>query len=226
VKFYEIKVDLDLKNKIHFQKAPQAISKLIASFLITKGYNKHNENIIKNYVFSNLGRAKNGFYEGQRNFIFRTFDREIANYIMDIDEYEDKLFKVKSVNLKPIKQKRVKKIVSINPVFVTIDGKKGEFWTFKHDLNVLLNSLNNNLLKKYNLITQKKLTSTFSFIELLQVLNSVPFSFYYKNKRFLGYRLKIVPKEDEISQKLAFIALGAGLGEKNSSVGGGFCKWE
>ena len=40
--------------------------------------------------------------------------------------------------------------------------------------------------------------------------------------RFFGNKFKIIPNEDEVSQKLAFVALGCGLGEKNS-FGGGFC---
>ena len=43
--------------------------------------------------------------------------------------------------------------------------------------------------------------------------------------RFFGNKLRIVPNEDELSQKLAFTALACGLGEKNS-YGGGFCLGE
>jgi CRISPR-associated endoribonuclease Cas6 len=226
VNFYEIKIDVILKNKIHFQKAPQAISKLIATHLINCGYDKHNENIIKNYVFSNLGKAdKNGFFEGEKSFYFRTFDEDIAKKIIKITKFnDDKIFNIKKTNLKIVKRKPIKKIYTLNPVFVTVDGKKGKFWTFKHDLNFFLTALNNNLLKKYNLITSKNLLPHHSFIQQLQFKNSSPFSYYFKNKRFLGYKLEIIPYEDETSQILSFIALGSGLGEKNSTVGGGFCK--
>ena len=42
-----------------------------------------------------------------------------------------------------------------------------------------------------------------------------------QKSRLFGNKFKIIPNEDEVSQKLAFIALGAGLGEKNS-FGAGF----
>ncbi len=227
MKFYEIKIALNLKNKIHFQKAPEAISKMIATHLINSGYDKHDENIIKNYVFSNLGRAgKDGYFEGKAGFTFRTFDREIANYMMDIDEYEDKIFKVTSANQRAIKQRRINKLISLNPVFITVDGEKGEFWTYKHDLGRFLTSLQNNLLKKHRLITGSEPEMKHGFIQNLLLKNTSPFSYYYKNKRFLGFKVEIVPQDDELSQALAFVALGAGLGEKNSSVGGGFCRWE
>lgn len=38
----------------------------------------------------------------------------------------------------------------------------------------------------------------------------------------MGNKFRIVPNEDEISQKLAFLSLGVGLGEK-ISYGAGFC---
>jgi CRISPR-associated endoribonuclease Cas6 len=42
-----------------------------------------------------------------------------------------------------------------------------------------------------------------------------------KDIRFFGNKLRIIPNEDEVSQRLAFTAFGCGLGEKNS-YGGGF----
>lgn len=41
----------------------------------------------------------------------------------------------------------------------------------------------------------------------------------------IGNKFRIVPTKDEISQKLAFLSLGVGLGEK-SSYGGGFAIWK
>ena len=73
--FYELKIELSLKNKIHFQSSPEAMGKLIATALINSGYEFHNENKIKNYVFSNLEkRADNGWYDGDNFFRFRSFD--------------------------------------------------------------------------------------------------------------------------------------------------------
>ena len=60
--------------------------------------------------------------------------------------------------------------------------------------------------------------------------NQKPQSIYFKtinNKkekivRLIGNKLKIIPNKDETSQKLAFLSLAVGLGEK-SGLGGGFC---
>lgn len=40
------------------------------------------------------------------------------------------------------------------------------------------------------------------------------------------FELKIKVKQDDVSQKKAFIALALGLGEKGSSLGAGFCGCE
>jgi len=38
MKYYELKLQTKLKSKIHFQKSPEAISKMIATALINSGY--------------------------------------------------------------------------------------------------------------------------------------------------------------------------------------------
>ena len=86
------------------------------------------------------------------------------------------------------------------------------------------------MLKKYEEFFGKKIEVNQNFIQLLEVKNQKPQSIYFtttkneiqKRVRLLGNKFRIVPNEDEISQKLAFLTLGVGLGEK-SSYGSGFC---
>lgn len=79
MKFYELNVKTILKSPIHFQKSPEAVSKLISTALINGGYTLHKENIPKNYVFSNLGKANSkGFFEKEGSFIFRSFQKDLA----------------------------------------------------------------------------------------------------------------------------------------------------
>ena len=69
-----------------------------------------------------------------------------------------------------------------------------------------------------------------NFIDKIEIKNQKPQSIYFKTVRnqkeklvrLIGNKFKIVPKKDDLSQKLAFLSLGVGLGEK-SSFGGGFC---
>jgi len=61
-----------------------------------------------------------------------------------------------------------------------------------------------------------------NFIEFIQQTNFKPIKVVYKNTSLIGNKMIIGVKSDEISQKLAFTILGAGLLEKNS-IGMGYC---
>jgi len=80
--------------------------------------------------------------------------------------------------------------------------------------------------KKYQSFYGESIKSEGSFIQLLELKNRYPQSIYIKKGdrdiRFFGNKFRIVPNDDEVSQKLAFVAIACGLGEKNS-FGGGFC---
>ncbi|MCK4440354.1 MAG: CRISPR-associated protein Cas6, partial [Sulfurovaceae bacterium] len=86
--------------------------------------------------------------------------------------------------------------------------------------------LHDNLEKKYFDFYGEKLLPHQNFIQLLEIKNIKPQTIWTtkngKSFRFFGNKFRIVPHEDEVSQKLAFVALACGLGEKNS-FGGGFC---
>jgi CRISPR-associated endoribonuclease Cas6 len=99
------------------------------------------------------------------------------------------------------------------------------------DILKLQKLLQDNLEKKYNAFYGTKLKPTQNFIQLLEIKNQKPQRIWTSKKdkeqkivsfNFIGNKFRIMPNEDEISQKLAFLALGCGLGEKNS-YGGGFC---
>ena len=134
-----------------------------------------------------------------------------------------------------IKPFYISELYSATPVIMSL--KKEDisshqlFWTLDKsgDINELQNQLQDNLLKKYEEFFGEKLEVNQNFIQLLEVKNHKPQSIYFtttkneiqKKVRLLGNKFKIVPNEDENSQKLAFLTLGVGLGEK-SSYGGGF----
>ena len=85
-----------------------------------------------------------------------------------------------------------------------------------------MQALHNNLVKKYKDLFGDIETDE-NFIELLEIKNRLPIAMKYKNGRIYGNKFFIRPKGDAVSQKLAFMVLADGLGEKNS-LGFGFCK--
>jgi len=228
MEYYQLNIKTKLKSSIHFQKAPEAISKLISTALINSGYESHNEKKPKNYVFSNLGKAnEKGYFEKHGQISFRSFKKEIVKKVYDsLMFYEDNIFKIENIGFKKAEYKPIKTIITLNPVFVVL--KNGDFWTFNKtgEMISLFEAIHKNLVRKYETVFGERLQKLNWFIEYIQVKNNKPFTYYYKGIKFFGYKFYIHPRNDEISQKLAFIAMGAGLGHKNSSVGGGYCKWQ
>ena len=87
-----------------------------------------------------------------------------------------------------------------------------------------------NLLKKYESFYNEKLNIDHNFIQFLEIKNHKPqiifFTKNYNNQikriKLFGNKFRIIPNEDELSQKLAFMSLSCGLGEKQS-YGAGLC---
>ena len=136
---------------------------------------------------------------------------------------------------KDIKQYFIKELYSATPVIVS-DRRDSQgkqlFWSlyYNGDISSLQKRLQNNLEKKLKQFYKEEVNDSNSFIQEIELKNEKPQSIYFKTTknskekivRLIGNKLRIVPNKDEISQKLAFLSLAVGLGEK-SSLGGGFC---
>jgi CRISPR-associated endoribonuclease Cas6 len=215
MKYIEARISVKLKNKLHFQYAPERIFKFI---------NESVPEIDEDYVFSNLGKANyDGYFEEKGMFFLRTFSKKFIDEVLNkLKENED--FITQKIYIFTHSYQPSKLVYTLNPVFVLMDEKT--FWTFKSsgDFSVLEKLLIDDLIVKYKRNFEEEIGECESFIKVLNVKNEKPFSYFFDGKKFFGYKLLITPKEDEISQKLIFTALGCGLGHKNKEVGGGFLK--
>jgi CRISPR-associated endoribonuclease Cas6 len=126
-----------------------------------------------------------------------------------------------------VKQFFISELYSATPVIISVD--RNRFWTKEDNLTLLYKQLQDNLEKKYFNFYNEKLEPLQNFIQLLELKNrrlqTIQINKTYKGGervKLFGNKFRIIPNEDEVSQKLAFLALGCGLGEKNS-FGGGFC---
>jgi len=233
--FYELKINLFSKFELDYKKSLEPLSKIIASITYkSKNFKTlHSDKEFKYYTISNLMNLQNSnFYKrGQNYFLLRTPNKEFINEIaLLLFNYEDDFFKIESLNMKEIKFFNVTKLYTINPTIVSFkdNNNKVKQWTIESngDILFLLENLHKNLVKKYNFFYNKNINPKENFIKNFKLLNQKPISIYYtKNKkefRLFGNKFEIVPKQDEFSQQLAFLALSCGLGEKNA-LGGGFC---
>lgn len=236
MKYFELSITVFLKQDLHYKNSLEKISKLInQTMLLDKNLKAmHKENRFKHYCFDNFFPiADNGIYKNGSIYIFRirSLDEDFMDKIsLLIKKPDNEYIKVLASEKKEVKQFFIQSIESITPVIVSVDieGQKHSIqWTMERDGDImkLQKQLHENLLKKYKSFYGEKLEEAQNFIQLLEIKNQKPQTIHIekneKKIKLFGNKFKIIPNEDEVSQKLAFLALGCGLGEKQS-YGGGF----
>jgi len=218
MKYIEARISVEIKKPIHFQYAPEQISSYISAAV--------NDSKKYDYVFSNLGRAnEKGMFEYDGVIALRSFSEEFMDSaVNNLLDYENDIFKTKSIYTFNTSYQKINTLYTLNPAFVLIE--ENVFWTFKSsgDFGLLEKVILQDLIAKYERNFNDKIGDIESFIKILNIKNEKPFSYMYDGKKFFGYKMLINPKEDETSQKLAFVAAGCGIGHKNKEVGGGFIK--
>ena len=226
---YQLTITVLLKKDLHFRQSSYKISELInKSFLGDKVMkNKHERNEYKYYVFDNLyPRSKYKYYRKNRIYIFniRTSIEVMYNSMYNLlNSIETDFFATISISKKELHIAKIKEIMTVTPAVMTIEGS---YWTLDNGLEELERGINNNLLKKYKQLYGKEDLKKDSFFYDIEILNNKPIGIKYKGISFLGHKMRLKIKEDEDSQKLAKLAISAGILEKNSSCGMGYCTYK
>jgi len=231
MKLYELLCTAYIKSDVVFEESFEVISKYL-SFSMARGNLEtiHQKDGFKHYTFGGfLPLEKDKIYKkgATCNFSIRSLDEAFINTLstalrQNIDNSD---FLVLQTEKKVVNQFFINELYSATPVIVSIED--GKYWTMQSsgDILQLQKQLHDNLEKKYQSFFGEELKAPQNFIQLLEIKNRVPQNIKIikegKKVTFFGNKFKIVPHEDEISQKLAFVALACGLGEKNS-YGGGF----
>ncbi|NPA65941.1 MAG: CRISPR-associated protein Cas6, partial [Epsilonproteobacteria bacterium] len=233
MQIFELKCKAYIKKDFSFFESFWIVSKFISFSLAkeTQFLQEHNKNRFKTYSFSS-------FVECEKNkppkeikegtllcFKIRTIDKKLAFLLPKLLEQNtnNQFFSVVTTSLKTIKPFYITELYTLTPTVISIENEG--FWSLKNgDIIFLQKRLHENLVKKYEQF-YSDITPTQNFIQLLELKNKTPQFLSIKKQnqtiKLLGNKFRIVPHEDEISQKLAFLALGVGLGEKNT-LGGGF----
>lgn len=232
MKYFELTCVAYLKRDIEFAISFEAISKYI-SFSMARGglLEAHKKNGFKYYVFCGfMPLQKDKLYKkgSTCKFSIRSFDEDFINKLSTSlrENIDNGDFLVVHVEKKAIEQFFISELYSATPVITTMEN--GKFWTLQSsgDILQLQKQLHDNLEKKYQSFYGETLKAPQNFIQLIELKNRVPQNIKIHKEgnkvTFFGNKFKIIPNEDEASQKLAFTALACGLGEKNS-YGGGFC---
>lgn len=229
--YFELTCKSYLKKDISFEKSFELISKYI-SFCMTKaGFEElHKSKGYKYYSFGGFVpiQKEKVYKQGKTySFTFRCLDEKLVDALRKAlrENVNNPDMLVLETHKKRISQFFITELYSATPVITTLEN--GRYWSLQESGNIMLlqKQLHDNLEKKYKSFYGESVHVNQNFIQLIELKNKVPQSIIThkgaQTIRFFGNKFKIIPNEDEMSQKLAFVALACGLGEKNS-YGGGF----
>ncbi|MBD3808680.1 MAG: CRISPR-associated endoribonuclease Cas6 [Campylobacterales bacterium] len=225
-----------IKKDLEFRGSFEMLSKYISFSMVRGGLeDSHAKRGYKHFCFSGFRQKKDeiSYKAGETyEFVIRSFDESFLDSLAKAlrENIDNPCMLVVQTTKKKLKQYFISELYSATPVIVSCkdtDSEHSYFWTVEKngDIMQLQKQLHDNLEKKYQTYFGEKLKAEQNFIQLLELKNRVPQNIEIQKEgkkiRFFGNKFRIIPNEDELSQKLAFTALACGLGEKNS-YGGGF----
>lgn len=227
MQFFELILTVYLTKDMHFTATNEILGKFISSVMLfdSELIQMHGETGFKHYCFNSLYPVeKDGIYKAGRVYIFKirslneTFIRKMKSLLSG---YDGGICRVLSIQLQRFNNSYLSNLYTVTPAVVTMET--GKNWTRDDDFIILKNRLQANLEKKYHAFFGENVDREIDMMQRIEMLNEKPMVINYKNTKFLGNKFKIWVNDHEDSQKLAFVAMACGLGEKNSSVGAGFC---
>lgn len=223
--FYESVITVMLKKDIHFQNAQEVIGSFINEAMLKDEDLKslHGKIGIKGYTFTSLfPLEKSKIYQANKIYVFRIRALK-ENYLTKLGHCLRKLkyhqLQVIAIERRLYANKLINDIYSITPVIVTVNNQP---WMQEDDVDLFIRRLEENAEKKLSHILGENVEDS-HFVQAIEFVNRKPVSIAYKGIRLLGHKVKIAVHPHKDAQKLAHVVLGAGLGEKNSVLGCGYC---
>lgn len=218
MKVYELTIKAyllkDIEQKDLIARITEVIDKALSNSEFYLEY--HKKNTFKNYCY-------NGFYpveidklyktDNIYTFQIRTIDIDLFKYLtLEINNIVTNHIKVLKSDIKIINPKHIDKIYSITPLVMKTELG---YWKGNVSLESYENRIKSNLIKKYNMYYGEKIEEDFPLFTAIEFKNIKPVTLSYKGKKILGDKVSLQIADDEISQKIAFMAIGTGIGEMN-----------
>lgn len=227
MKYYELCITFVLKENLPYREAHEFFSKVISKAMLFDAdlKLKHKQHSIKNYVFGLPYPivTANKLYLAKQAYVMnvRSFNQVFLQTIKKILNEEDCGIKVLMSQVIECKYDRIIEVITtLTPTVITINGKS---WTPENGISLLQKKLHNNTAKKIKMLIPDFVEPEQNFISGIEILSNKMIVVPYKEKGvLLGTKVKLHINCDEKSQQMAFIVMGAGLGEKGS-LGMGFC---
>jgi len=237
LKYFELICTAYIKKDIEFKRSFEILSTYISYAMMRDDKLKelHSSRGFKHYIFGGflpIEREKIYTSGNSYKFSIRSLDEKFIDTLSQTlrENIDNPHLIIVESHKKSIKQFFISELYSATPVIVSMSS--GRFWTKEDDLMLVYKQLQDNLEKKYQEFYNTPIRGIQNFIQLFELKNNrlqtIQTNKTHSNGsavKFYGNKFRVVPNEDEISQKLAFVALACGLGEK-SSFGGGFCLYK
>ena len=234
-KYYELIVNLFVKQDIHRTDCGEKLSKLINFSMEKDKYLKEihiKKNSFKGYSFSHLYPIEqDGIYKQNDIYriMIRTYDKKMVDAFKEaLIKTETEEFAVVGIDIKIYTHRKIDKLFNIAPAVATIRDKnnKSISWSANNYSDDIVNdAIWNNLIKKY-----KYFNNLDSNIEKNDVIsytkrrNDVAMIINYKGIKLLGYKFEVGIKDNMLAQDIGNFASVLGILEKGSSLGTGFVK--
>lgn len=227
--YTELTLTVMLKKDIHFSEASFIIGRNINYSMLSDHDLKilHPQAVYKHYVFNSFFPLESDkIYRSGKLYCFkvRGVDSiQMAKMETCLKKLSTKDFEVISISKELYAQKRIHSLKTVMPVIITVDNGP---WLQTDSTEIFIERLSANLEKKYRSIYNESFEFSKPVFDQVTFLNRKPFSMQYKGVSLLGHKIILNVAQTPDAQNLAFLALGLGLGEKNSSLGAGFCQFE
>ena len=200
------------------------ISKLIDSLLMKNEDMQviHTSRTYKPYCFGGLMPLESdGIYKRGNiyTFVLRTVDEKLAQkFRTQLPQQYTKTLKVLTAEEKQIKKRPIEKIFTLTPVIMKFDNG---YWKTHYSEEIFEKRLRENMIKKYNTLSQTKLDEDFELFQYIKFDNQKPIAFHCKNITLLGDKVTLGIATNPVAQQLAYMTIGTALGELNAR-GAGF----
>lgn len=231
MQFYTLTVSISLKRNIHLKDCNITLSSNIRKSMLLDEELKllHDSKKITPYVFGYpYPNEKDKVYKANHAYKFqiKSFDESIIERLKKVLEESKNLdFYILEIQKRVTKRFFVEKIYNTTPAVITVQNEDKKLRCAligDLDLDLIKKRLLDNLEKKYKTLFCEDIKAPQDAIVMLSIKNNLPIVTNFKAGKLLGHKFEFVFNHDEVSQKLAFMALGSGIYEKNGN-GYGFC---
>ena len=219
MQIYSIRMKLYVIENIGVENLRTEVTKFLDCGLVkdTPLAEWHSENKYKFYSYDSLFPVeKDKIYKKDQIYTLtiRTLDVKLAKYFSEniVNTYTNKL-KGLTAQVKILQKKYIDVMYTLTPAILKCDSG---YWKDEMTIEEYEKRVKVNLIKKWNVLHGEKIEEDFELFTGIEFLSKCPIVCQYKGVKLLGDKIRIHVAENEMAQKIAYMALATGVLEMNS----------